>query len=75
MKFRHAPPVIAVQQGLVPHVERAHQLQCWDFQREVEGRDQPHAAKGPPEAIALLAIVVPRDSKAPGHEAHLQHRI
>lgn len=68
-----AHAVVDVQQGLVAHVEGAHELQHGDLEGEVEGRDEADGAVRPPQAVAALAGVVAGYLEAPGHEPDLQH--
>lgn len=56
---RKTHPLVHVQQGLVPHVERTHELQGWDLEREVEGCDDGDRAEWEPVAGAGLPRVVP----------------
>mmetsp|Transcript_2466 Transcript_2466/g.7399 ORF Transcript_2466/g.7399 Transcript_2466/m.7399 type:complete len:215 (-) Transcript_2466:310-954(-) len=64
-------PSINVYDGLVAHVQGAHQLQGRNLQWEVERGDQPHRPEGPPVAVALLSRVVPRHTEGARQEAHL----
>ena len=65
-------PVVNVNKGLVPHVERAHHLEGRDLQREVEGRDDGHRPIRPPQPRACLACMVSRHAERAGHETHLR---
>lgn len=65
-------PLVHVQQRLVAHVQRAHELQRRDLQREVEGCDERHGAVRPAVAAAGLARVVPGHGEAASQEADLR---
>lgn len=60
-----------MQQWLVAHVQRAHELQCRDLQREVERRDDGDGAIGPAQPVAGLAHVIPRVAEATCEKAYL----
>lgn len=69
--LRPPHPPVHMHQRLVAHIQSPHELQRWDLQREVEGRDEGHRAVGPAQPCAGLTRVVTRCCETPGQEAHL----
>lgn len=64
-------PLVHMQQWLVAHVQRAHELKGRDLKREVEGSDDGHRAIWPAMASGVLACMVARVCEATCEEAHL----
>ena len=60
-----------MQQWLVSHVQSAHELQCWDLEREVERRDDGDGAVGPTDPIAGLSHMVSGVAEPTGQETDL----
>ena len=63
--------LVNMQQRLIAHVQRAHELQCRDLEREVEWRDNSDGAIRPSDSIAGLAHVVAGIAEPTGKETHL----
>mmetsp|Transcript_17083 Transcript_17083/g.41350 ORF Transcript_17083/g.41350 Transcript_17083/m.41350 type:complete len:310 (-) Transcript_17083:115-1044(-) len=63
--------VVDLEDRLVAHVERSHQLQHWDLEREVEGGNDRHWAIGPAVALRHLSLVIAGHSKRARQESHL----
>ena len=63
--------MVNVQRRPVSHKQRAHELEGWDLQWEVERRDEGHLSIGKAVPTALLTRVVAADVEAAGQEADL----